>query len=345
MLSIPESIAKNDVDQFVRENAEKIIPYDFESLYFDYHVSIAQGKRHAVFVGVPKQELDNFVDAFSQAGVKPLFVGGELFALGRALLPQDSQGAGSIILDMGSHATTIGIFFDDAVANASIVIPEGGDKFTEAIAQTMSVPIEEAEELKRKYGLSSVDAKGGEVKDALEPCLQQVVESVLQARDFFEKKRSAKITTVIVGGGSALMPGICEFLEAKTGLPTQQADPLSHLKDSLVFKGETPGLLFANVIGLALCGVKNYLPQINLLTQYRYVEGGGVKQLLKFQDIRSLADAMYVAYGLVQIVKDSFISVSTFIRSKVQIKLALVGSLLFLVCTLAFLAWVIIKYL
>jgi type IV pilus assembly protein PilM len=144
-VAVPETVKKNELETFIKEDAEKIIPFNLEEMYWDYHVAEKNKERHATFIGVAKSDLDNYVEAFSRANVKPAFVGGELFSLGKALLPDSALEEDHIILDIGAHTTTIGMFADDAVANTSVVIPIGGEHFTAEVSKSLGLTAQEAE--------------------------------------------------------------------------------------------------------------------------------------------------------------------------------------------------------
>src|SRR3989344_1433450 len=73
---LPEHIKGGDIEEFVREDSKKIIPFNLEEMYWDYHVSEKNGERHVTFVGAPKANVDNYVEAFTFAEVKPSLIVG-----------------------------------------------------------------------------------------------------------------------------------------------------------------------------------------------------------------------------------------------------------------------------
>lgn len=341
-VAVPETVKKSELETFIKEDAEKIIPFNLEEMYWDYHVAEKGKERHATFIGVAKADLDNYVEAFSHANIKPAFVGGELFSLGKALLPDSMLEEDHIILDIGAHTTTIGMFADDAVANASVVIPIGGDHFTAEVAKELELTVEEAEKQKRELGLT--DHKSNKVAPVLGLAVMKIIDEVKEAKAFFEKKTGNLVTHIVVAGGSALLPGICEFIEKNIGTETRLADPLKKIPNHTVLEESTPSILFANVAGLALYGTHADSTQVNLLTQYRYQESDSQKELLSVKDVRSLSDLQYVIFMWKKRAKDKVAEVNALLKNKLKIKPALVLSLLFLAGTLYFLGWVMLKY-
>jgi type IV pilus assembly protein PilM len=342
-MSVPESVKKGELETFIKGDAEKIIPFNLDEMYWDYHVAEKDKQRNATFIGVAKVDLDNYVEAFSHANIKPAFVGGELFSLGKALLPDSALEEDHIILDIGAHTTTIGIFADDAVANASVVVPIGGDYFTEMVSKALDISIPEAEKQKREFGVDP-ESKSSEVTETLSACVMQIIGELNEAKVFFEKKTGNPIARIIVAGGSALLPGICAFIQKNTGIETSLADPLKKIPNHAALEEGTPSILFANVAGLALYGTHADGTQVNLLTQYRYQESDSQKELLSVRDVRSIGDLQYVIFMWRKRIKDRIARMNALLKSKFKIKPALILSLLFLAGTLYFLGWVILKY-
>jgi type IV pilus assembly protein PilM len=199
-VAVPSAIVKKDIDQYVKDAAQTIIPHNFDDLYYDFYVRDTHESKTAVFVGVLKHELDNYIEAFSQAGVKPVFVGGELFSLGRALLTEEVRGKGCMILDIGTHGATLGVYLEDAIANASIVIREGGESFTAAISESLAVSQAEAETLKRTHGVKGGGVQGVKVQEVLEEPLRRIAQAVKEARSHFQSKYAVPIDALIVAG-------------------------------------------------------------------------------------------------------------------------------------------------
>jgi type IV pilus assembly protein PilM len=341
-LIIPDSVHRNEWKTFIESDAEKIVPYDLSDLYWDYQVSEGTAVRTATFVGVPKRDLDDYVAAFSDAQIKPVFVGSELFSLGRALLPETHLGENHMILDIGARTTTIGMFGEDAIANVSIVIPRGGQFFTQVIMDEMGIDAEKAESEKRLHGLEG-KGKASKVSEALTSHLKVIVEKINEAKQYFEMKTGRAVTNITVAGGSALLPGLIEFIERETQVKTAIADPVARIQNSEVFDAETPKVLFATVIGLALHAHSN-LPSINLLKQYQFNEGETKKELLSIFEVRSWDDVLYVAFWYLQKIKDLGRSARSFLRLPSAHTLKLIGSFGVFFLTLGFLFWVVTKY-
>ena len=343
---VPETISQNEIREYICTEAQKIIPFEIDDLYWNFHVVEKNGVRNATFISVEKTDLDNYMRAFSYAKIRPKFVGGELFALGRALLPDTLLNEDYIILDIGAHSTTIGMFSNDAVPNDSILVPQGGEYFTQFLAEKLGVPVEEAELMKRKYGINELH-EGTHVPEALRECLSSLINKIAEAKTYFEGKTGTPIAHIILAGGSALIPHLDIFISQKIGVKTTIANPLSKIQGYELFEKDVPAIFFANVIGLALSATHSDFLDINLLTQYRKDEHDTADDHLALQDIRSLNDFRLVSNTLIRKAKVSIKKFLNTLKRKtpnVHLNLKLSATIFLLLAASSVLIWVIAKY-
>ncbi len=344
---IPDSIKENEIEQYLRTEAVKIIPFDLDLLYSNHHVAEENGVRNATFIGVEKPVLDNYVKAFVHANVRPIFVGGELFALGRALLPNPVADEDCIILDIGARSASIGMFSTDAVPNDSILFPYGGEYLTSLLIERLSVTTEEAETLKRVNGVDPTYEDTG-VPTILREGLCVITDKLNEAKIYFEAKTGSSIKHIIVAGGSAMLPHIDKFISEKTGVEATIANPLFKIKDNdLLTKDVTPNVLFSNVVGLALTASNSDFRHINLLTQYDQDDEVGTSDTLAISDIRSLHDVTTVGHNFVRKIKTIYLLCWRYIKRLAHVlktKLKIVLSAVLFLAAAAFLIWVLQTY-
>ena len=330
---IPEKIKESELKTFVSEEATKIIPFPLDNLYWSYYIAEKNRIKSATFIGVVKSDLDKYVQAFTSAKVYPTYLGGELFALGSALLPEQTLEEIYLILDMGEYSSTVGIYSVGAVPDESIVIWQGGEYFTRYLAEWLGITMEEAEQMKKQYGVDS-SHEDTRVPGLLRDCLNPLVDKVIEAKNYFEKKTGKQIKHIIIAGGSALMPQISSFIAEKIGVETSIADPLQKVAGHERLNKDTPGIFLANVIGLALCGSSSDLEQVNLLAQYQDDEKvSEAKELLANKKINSLIGLYYVTREFFRVL---------IAKNKVNYKLFL--TIILTLAAVIFLIWTVISY-
>ena len=338
---LPKHIKVGDIETYIKEDAQKIIPFNLADLYWDFHLSEKKGERYATFVGAPKYNVDNYVAALTFAEMKPALIVGELSSLAYSLLTSTSTSSAYMIADIGARTTNIGTFYGSTVASFSATVSVGGDKLTNALVESLQVTTQEAEIIKREKGLreSTGDAKAFNI---LRLQCEEIVEALQQAKTYFETTNGQSISHVILCGGTALMPGLVKYFSKALSVEVSLADPFLNIKNREVIKMDIPEVFFTTVVGLALQSGSDSVPSINLLTQYRYSEDKTKKETLAFRDIQSLSDFMYVMYGYIKSVRSYLKPVKRL--SVINLPIKLISSVLFVTATLLFLGWVIISY-
>ena len=342
-IEVPTTTSTKNLDTFVEDDAQKIIPFELDQLYWDYHVVEKKGARTVTFVGVLKADLANYVEALTVARVKPALITGELFSLGNALLPVGNLEENHLIIDMGARSSTIGVFCDDATASASIKVPFGGEYLTQELSVKLSVTLDEAENLKQTIGLDS-ESMNKQVPKILEECMTEFISKIKEARTFYEEKTRKSITHVILAGGSALLPKIDTYIQEQIGVDVRIADPLQKIKNHSAIGKNSPSIFFTNVIGLAMSGLNPDKSRLNLLTQYRHDTNSTSKEEITLRDIRSFNDA----YSMISAFMRSMLSYITpftrYARKVRQRNVRLIATIAVIVGAVLFLIWTILTY-
>lgn len=339
---LPLEVKKSDIEAYIFEDAKKIIPFDLAEMYSDYHSVEKDGVCHVTFVGAPKKNVDSYVSALTKANVKPALIGSELFSLGYALLPKTEFAHDYMIIDMGAHTANIGIFSMDAIANISVTVQIGGAQITQAIVEALGISPQVAEERKHTEGL--IDNGTGTVAPIVQRSVDELVEHINKTRSYFETKSGRKVGEILLAGGSALLPGLADYLTKTLGVTTKVAQPFAHIHNKDVLDKNIPEIFFGNVVGLALLSKDQQISKINLLTQYRYSNDQVDKERLSLAEIRSLGDMQYVLYSFLKSVLSGFKRIATVLSIHSKLNMPLVATGFFLLCTLIFLGWVVITY-
>lgn len=109
-----------------------------------------------VLLAVAQDELVNsHIETIASAGLKPMAIDVESLASGRAFLG-NGVGTGIVgVLDIGAKKTELSVFVEGVLVFPSPPLGIAGDTLTNEIAETLGIPFEEAEILKKTHG--SVD--------------------------------------------------------------------------------------------------------------------------------------------------------------------------------------------
>src|SRR5262245_33375174 len=196
----------------------------------------------------------------------------EPIAVGEAILTDDEKELGSVLVDIGGGKTNIAIYHHGAVRH-TVVVPLGGELFTNDIAVGLRTTIPDAERLKREQGCAfSSMAQAEEVfevsgigsrqpraiaqtvlADIIQPRAEEIVHIVRNEIRNAGYERQAGAGVVLTGGG-AMLRGFVELAEDILDLPVRIGNS-SGLSGPLLEKmPQLKGPEFATVTGLVLYG-------------------------------------------------------------------------------------------
>ena len=206
--------------------------------------------------GVTEVEKKAVEDATYQAGAREVFIIEEPIAAAIGAGIDISRPCGNMIVDIGGGTTDIAVIsLGGTVVSTSIKI--AGDDFDEAIVRFMRkkhnllIGERTAEDIKIKVGscyprseVDSIDVRGRnlvtglpktvtvtseETEEALKEITSQIVEAVHSVLERTPPELTADIAErgIVLTGGGALLRGLEELLESKTGINTMTAeDPM-----------------------------------------------------------------------------------------------------------------------
>ncbi len=257
-------VADKQIADVVALEARKYIPVPLDEVMLDYSIipreesyvtedeatkTDKQGK-DVLVVAIHNEYINQYQSIMAGTGLTPSFYEIEIFSAIRAVT---DQGVGTnMIIDFGARATKLYIV-ERGVLRSSHIINKGSQDITLALSKALSVPISEAESMKRIYGL-----KGG-------PEYKELTEIVTINLDYifyesnatllnYQKKSSKNISRVILTGGGALLKGFTDIAKISFQTEVVYADPFSKLETPAFLAEEfaQAGPEFAVAIGASL---------------------------------------------------------------------------------------------
>jgi type IV pilus assembly protein PilM len=252
-VQIPEVPAKEVRDAVLLE-AEHHIPFAIDEVFLDYHVVGRQGGTlELILVAVKKSKIFEYVAVVEDAGVDPVVVDVDGFALGNQFEmnhPDDGHEAVALI-DIGASVMKTNVLRGGTSIFARD-IPFGGNNYTQAIVERLGVSFEEAEAAKRGRESS---VKWDAIVPALEAVSRELSLEVQRTFDYFASTaESERIARITLAGGCALLPGLTEYLSSTWGIPVDVAQPFERVEVGAAH-AETvaaAGPALAVAVGLAL---------------------------------------------------------------------------------------------
>lgn len=251
---LPKDLKKDEISEFVKSQVKEHFPYSFEELYFDYCLQA----REVLLVAVPKNIVKNYLDVFKDCKLQPVALEIESISLGRALLGEKAET--TLIIDIGARVTNLNIF-DGGRLRMSDTLPIGGNRFTQILAEKLSLSQTEAEKLKKKIGLDPKFKKGRAFL-ILQKEIQPIIEEIGKVKGYFREKTGKDVEKIILAGGSSAMPHLLEYLKENLNIPLDIADPWVRINIDILKKKEyfqealkVNPALYSTVIGSARRGL------------------------------------------------------------------------------------------
>ncbi len=181
--------------------------------------------------------IGNISKAVNQAGFEVANVFFSSLAAAQTALSRDHIQKGSLLIDIGATTTSI-LFFKDGFLRHLDVLPIGGQHLTQGVAESLRVPFDLAEQIKRSHALVSdeelrnngdilvkkeegyLTVKRKVICSALDVPIAKILDGIQNTLKFSHIQEKLSMGVVIIGGG-ALLSGLLEKVESATGLPVE----------------------------------------------------------------------------------------------------------------------------
>ncbi len=256
------------------------LPLNIDKTYWDFtEKSLAdKSKKLIMFFGIPKDIANNYVKFCNSIGLEVVSLCIESLSLARTLLKSSNKQ--SLILDIGARSTNLSFFDSNDMINMSNTVPVAGDHLTQAIVGKLKINIEEADNLKIKFGLK--ESKENIVRPIILPLIEDILAEAKQAIDYYEEAFKQKLDDIYIIGGTAMLPGLVEFTKANLKREVQIGTVAHNMNLDLITGKNNNFSLYANVIGLGMLGASGEFKDMNLLKKIPAAEVNSVNRLNLF---------------------------------------------------------------
>ncbi|MGC9605243.1 MAG: type IV pilus assembly protein PilM [Minisyncoccia bacterium] len=262
-ISIPP-VPDKQVGDVVTIEARKYIPVPLNEVFLDYSIIPKEDtyvgenetaktepeRRDVLVVAIHNEYLNEYQSIMSSSGLQPSFYEIEIFSSIRAVA---DQGVSTVmIIDMGARATKLYVV-ERGILRASHIVNKGSQDITLALSKALSVPVIDAETMKRSKGL-----KGGpeykELTEIITVNLDYIFYEANAALLNYQKKYQKNVGKVILTGGGVLLKGFTDLAKVSFQTDVVYADPFGKLETPAFLAEEfaTAGPEFTVAIGAAL---------------------------------------------------------------------------------------------
>ena len=227
-IQLPSQSA-NDLENAVLFEAGNFIPESLENVNLDYMITdiLERDNQYEVLlVAVKKDIINSYVSAIRMAGLEPVVVDVDYFALENMFEVNYTPSDGQVValVNVGARYSCMNILRGNRSTFTGDV-PVGGKEFNDAIVRNLGVTAVEAENVKlgksAEYPIEAVDP-------VLQPVKEFLTEEIHRALSFFwTASTDESISAIYLSGGTAGMGGLRELLAERLEVPVEIVNPFA----------------------------------------------------------------------------------------------------------------------
>jgi type IV pilus assembly protein PilM len=251
----------------VAYEAEKYLPFDVDEVILDCQrmedTTVPEGpggQIKVLLVAVKRSVVDEHLSLVQQAGLTPVVIDCDYFALGNAWEARSQR--------MGDQDEVVRALIDIGAAKTSINIVKGqashftrdfyvaGNDLTEMLAKRFGESPEDVERMKEDPG----DAQES-MQEAFAGVLEDIASEIRLSFDYYENQFDQQVEEVLLSGGTVIFPNCDSMLGEILGMETRLWDPMEALDTGALgaqlsqLGNTTAGLAVAVGLGSRLNGM------------------------------------------------------------------------------------------
>lgn len=237
------SLPDKELRQSLPFQVDEAIPIPVDQAILDFHVietfANDEGERFSriLLVAALRDMVDNLVAAAAAAGLEPVLVDLDAFAMLRSLAPESSRGlldepGGELLVDVGSVVTNL-LVHAGGVPRFVRILLLGGESITQDLVTTLDLSREDAERRKAEVGILDPVTLLSAGQDArlIAERGGRLIEEIRGSLDYYAAQMdAAPVRRVVLTGGGSRIPGLAERLSDALGVLVEPGRPLQELR-------------------------------------------------------------------------------------------------------------------
>lgn len=263
-LSLPNTVVESQLPKIIPLEARKYIPVPINEVALDWFIipqeaellesdgnssRILSSKIEVLVVAIHNDTLAQYQDILKRTDLQSDSFEMEIFSNIRSSFSHEL--APVMLIDFGASKTKVSIV-EAGIVRIFHVVNRGSQDISRNISQSLSIPFEEGEKLKKAVGLdNTANDKVAKIARLSIDYIFTDINSIVFA---YEKKYNKSISKVFLAGGGSLLKGLIEHAKENFHSEVIFSNPFSKTEAPafLVPILETSGPEFAVAVGLAL---------------------------------------------------------------------------------------------
>lgn len=228
-VSMPK-MSDKELRESIPWELEQYIPQSVEDVNYDFQIlpgETAEGNMEVLIIAAKKDITSGYLNAVMDAGLNPVIVDVDVFALENMYESNYFEGAGVVgLVNVGASIINVNIL-RDGVSIFTRDITTGGNQFTEMIQKEFDVNYDEAEKMKYTLG---TDSASQELKRISVDFNNMICGEIKRTLDFFTNTIwKEKVNTVYIGGGSSKVPDMQSTLKSMANTDVELLNPFRNI--------------------------------------------------------------------------------------------------------------------
>jgi type IV pilus assembly protein PilM len=231
-VSLP-AMTEEELGETIQWEAEQYIPFPIADVNIDFQILGAEGggtgQMDVMLVAVKKDVINDYTNTMREAGLNPVVVDVDAFALENMLEVNYPVGPEESIalVNIGAAFMTMSILRGGVTAFTRTV-PVGGNVFTEEIQKQLNVSFKDAEGLKLGGEVKDVDT--GEVPSIMGRVSDNVAMEVKRSIDFFRGGGTGGyVSRICFSGGCSKVKGLSQAIQTRTDTAVELVNPFNNV--------------------------------------------------------------------------------------------------------------------
>jgi len=221
-----------ELAESIKWEAEQYIPFSIDDVNVDFQKlgpGAAEGQADVLLVAVKKDKINDYVNLVKEAGLEPVVMDVDAFALANMFeLNYAFEEGTTALLNIGASVMNINIL-KDGISIFTRDITVGGNRYTEALQRDFGLTYEDAEKVKRGEDVEGADKE--QISGVMSSVTDDIVAETQRSFEFFRSTTgSDKVSRVLVSGGCARIGNFTTVLSERLEIPVEVVDPFKKIK-------------------------------------------------------------------------------------------------------------------
>lgn len=228
IVTLPQ-MPHSELDSAVKWQAAKNLPIKIEDVKLGWQI-INSPKSNSdpyfiMIIAAPIDRVRKIVKLIKAADLNLVSIETSTVATSRSIA--NFPGANIMVIDIGAVSTEMSLVINK-VLMYSRSVSIGGEFLTKSVSKGLGLDLNQAEQFKRKFGLT-LDKLEGRVYKSLKPVMAMIVDETQRSMEYISKQYGLKVDLIILGGGTAKLPEINSFFEQTFNIKSQIANPWENI--------------------------------------------------------------------------------------------------------------------